>query len=131
MLSDRRRHDLFVALQQHLGPEPADTLMELLPPMGWGDVAHQADMVARFDQMDARFRTMDAKFDQMDAKFDRMMARFEKVDARFDRVDARFEQVGTRLDAKIDRQFARMVWANLAMLIATVGLVTAVIAVSR
>jgi hypothetical protein len=45
--TDADRRELFVALEQSLGPVPAATLMELLPPTGWGDVARRADVEAQ------------------------------------------------------------------------------------
>lgn len=46
MLSDRDRRVLFDALADRLGEWPAEKLMELLPPVGWSDVARQSDLVA-------------------------------------------------------------------------------------
>ena len=46
MVSDRDRRSLHVALERELGEGPATTLMELLPPVGWSDVARRSDLVA-------------------------------------------------------------------------------------
>ena len=46
MVSDHERRDLYQALEQGLGPGAAGTLMELLPPVGWADVARQSDLTA-------------------------------------------------------------------------------------
>lgn len=46
MVSDHDRRDLYDALERRLGEGPAATLMELLPPVGWADVARQSDLVA-------------------------------------------------------------------------------------
>jgi hypothetical protein len=43
MVSDHDRDDLYVAVVESLGAGAADTLMELLPPVGWTDVARQSD----------------------------------------------------------------------------------------
>ena len=53
MLSDHDRRQLFVALEESLGRGPAGTLMELLPPVGWADVARQSDLVAIRGEMAA------------------------------------------------------------------------------
>ena len=46
MVSDESRRDLYEVLEKRLGQGPAGTLMELLPPVGWADVARQSDLVA-------------------------------------------------------------------------------------
>jgi hypothetical protein len=46
MVSDEARRDLYGVLEKRLGQGPAGTLMELLPPVGWADVARQSDLVA-------------------------------------------------------------------------------------
>jgi hypothetical protein len=46
VVSDRDRRALFEGLAGLLGEERAATMMELLPPVGWGDVMRQADGVA-------------------------------------------------------------------------------------
>jgi hypothetical protein len=46
MVSDRDRHELYVALLDRLGQGPADTMMEMLPPVGWADVARASDLEA-------------------------------------------------------------------------------------
>jgi hypothetical protein len=43
-LDERSRHDLFVRLEEVLGPGEATTLMEMLPPVGWADVATKRDL---------------------------------------------------------------------------------------
>ncbi len=53
MLSERRRHDLYATCRERLGEEATETLMELLPPVGWADVATRSD----FESFGAIFRT--------------------------------------------------------------------------
>jgi hypothetical protein len=43
-LDERARHQLFLRLEEHLGPEAATILMEHLPPTGWADVATKRDI---------------------------------------------------------------------------------------
>jgi hypothetical protein len=45
-ITDKQRHDLFSKLEEALGPEHAATMMELLPPVGWADVATKHDLDA-------------------------------------------------------------------------------------
>jgi len=44
MPTDAERRELYGALEQMLGHVPASTLMDLLPPVGWGDVARRSDV---------------------------------------------------------------------------------------
>lgn len=55
MVSDQDRRDLYQALERQLGGGPAATMRELLPPIGWADVARQSDVVAIRGEM-AAFR---------------------------------------------------------------------------
>jgi len=43
-IDERSRHDLYQRLEQVLGTQQADTMMELLPPVGWADVATKQDL---------------------------------------------------------------------------------------
>lgn len=43
-ITEKQRHDLMKAAEEVLGPVEAETLMNLLPPVGWADVATKADL---------------------------------------------------------------------------------------
>jgi hypothetical protein len=45
-LDERARHELHRKLEEVLGADQAGTLMELLPPVGWADVATKRDLDA-------------------------------------------------------------------------------------
>ncbi|HEX2046579.1 MAG TPA: hypothetical protein VHF27_02370 [Acidimicrobiales bacterium] len=51
MVSDQDRRDLYEALERGLGEGPAATMMELLPPVGWADVARRSDLLALKGEM--------------------------------------------------------------------------------
>ena len=68
---------LYAALEQVLGREPAETLMEQLP--AGGHVATQKDIRA----LEVTLRG------DLDSRFNRIDARFEKIDARFEKIDDR------------------------------------------
>lgn len=48
------RHQLHKRAEEVLGPEPAGTLMELLPPVDWTQVAMKSDLVALEERLEAR-----------------------------------------------------------------------------
>lgn len=43
-ISESRRYEMQEAFREHFGVNIADTLMEHLPPSGWGDVARVRDV---------------------------------------------------------------------------------------
>ena len=73
-LDERARHELFLRLEQLLGPASAETLMELLPPVGWADVATKHDLAALEERMNLRFGLVDQRFEALEQRLDQ---RFE------------------------------------------------------
>jgi hypothetical protein len=67
VLDERARHELFLRLEQVLGPERAATPMELMPPVGWADVATKRDLEALEERMNLRF---ELRFDALDRRFE-------------------------------------------------------------
>ena len=45
-VTEKQRHDLFNKLEEALGPDGAATLMDMLPPAGWADVATKQDLAS-------------------------------------------------------------------------------------
>jgi hypothetical protein len=64
-LDERARHELFLRLEQVLGPESAETLMAMMPPVGWADVATKRDLDALEERMNLRFEIVDQRFETM------------------------------------------------------------------
>jgi hypothetical protein len=62
-IDERKRHALYERLDEVLDGEHADTLMELLPPVGWADVATKQDLAALEQRIDLRFEAQEHKFD--------------------------------------------------------------------
>lgn len=130
MIDERARHELYLAVEEVLGTQRADTLMALLPPVGWADVATKEDLhqlearlitagESRFGQVDRRFAEVDHRFALLeatidtrftraqahtDAKFAVVDARFEQIDGRFTRIDARFSQLEGQIDRSVREQ---------------------------
>ena len=57
-LDERSRPELFLRLEAVLGPRQAETLMEMMPPVGWADVATKRDLDALEQRMDLRFESI-------------------------------------------------------------------------
>jgi hypothetical protein len=54
-VDERRRLQLADAAERALGDDPGITLMELLPPVGWADVATKQDLMLLESRLEARF----------------------------------------------------------------------------
>ena len=70
VLDERARHELFLRLEQVLGPERAETLMEMMPPVGWAEVATKRDLGALEERMNLRFDLMEQRVGMLDQRFE-------------------------------------------------------------
>jgi hypothetical protein len=57
-IDERTRHQLFLRLEEVLGDEEANTLMEHLPPVGWADVATKRDLDVRLELTEQRLMSV-------------------------------------------------------------------------
>ena len=57
-ITEASRFQLRTAIGQILDEEAADTLMELLPPVGWADVATKPDLQHLRDEMQADIKNL-------------------------------------------------------------------------
>jgi len=79
MSTDRARAHLYERLEATLGSDAADALMGSLPPVGWGDVATNAEI----SHLDAR-----------------LTSRIDRLETH---VDLRFESFEHRIAASVER----------------------------
>jgi hypothetical protein len=107
MIEERARHELYRGVEELLGTDRADTLMSLLPPVGWADVTTKTDLRSLDDRIDSRFSRVDARFTAIEARLVAIEARLDGIDARFSQIDDRFSQIDDRF-AKIDDRFAEL-----------------------
>jgi hypothetical protein len=62
---ERSRLQLADAAKRALGDDAGITLMELLPPVGWVDVATKYDVDRRFDEIDRRLDVVERRLDDV------------------------------------------------------------------
>ncbi len=119
MLSDHDRRELFVALEDRLGRGPAATLMELLPPFPWTDVARQSDLVAIRGEM-VQLRG--------ELKGEMAEVRGEMAELRGDVAELRGELKAeiAELGGEVRAQLPRLVAANIGSMMGISGLVFAI-----
>lgn len=78
-ISEAQRFDMHRGLRDTLGDDVADTLMEHLPPTGWGDVARTRDI----DRLEARIDRLDARIDRLETRFSHLESRLEMLHSEF------------------------------------------------
>ena len=81
-MTEARRTEMHIGLRESLGPRVADSLMEHLPPNGWGDVARQSEMILRFDMVRIQFEMIERRFEEIDRRFDGIDKRLDMIESR-------------------------------------------------
>ena len=105
-IDEASRHQLHRDLERSLGSASATALMELLPPVGWADVATKRDL----DMVRVEFKG------ELDAMEGRLRQEIGVLDGR----------IG-RLEGKIDAMPLRLWAANLTAMIGVAALVLAAV----
>jgi hypothetical protein len=104
-IDGRRRHQLGTDARRAMGEGSGTTLMELLPPVGWADVATKHDLAALEQRLDLRFAIIEQRFDaKLDSVEQRLVARMERG----------FRQVLVTVCALVVGGFAASIVASLA-----------------
>lgn len=94
-------------------------MMELLPPVGWADVATKRDL----DQLEGR---MDMRFDHFEGRTDMRFDHLEgRTDMRFDKVDMRIDASASKLRAEIAESGRRMQGVLLTAIVAATSILAA------
>ncbi len=126
MASDHERRVLYDVLEQRLGEGPAGTLMELLPPVGWADVARQSDITALRGEMAQLRADLRGEMAQLRADLRGEMAQL-RADLTGEMAQLRADLTGetAALSARIDAQIPKFVWANVPIMFGVAGLVLA------
>lgn len=81
-MTEARRTEMHIGLRESLGPRVADSLMEHLPPNGWGDVARQSEVNLRFEMVQIQFEMIDRRFEEIDRRFDGIDKRLDVIESR-------------------------------------------------
>jgi hypothetical protein len=108
------------AMGEHLG----DSLMSMLPPTGWAEVATKHDLAQLEERLGLRFEMFDRRFEEVDR-------RFEEVDRRFGSIDLRFDQMERTIIGALDGRVAQtaraMFFALAGLLIALTTIIVSVV----
>jgi predicted nuclease with TOPRIM domain len=128
MVSDQDRRDLYMALERQLGGGPAATMMELLPPVGWADVARQSDLVALRGEMAQLRGALTGEVAGVQGEFAELRGEFAELRGEFAELRGEFAELrgeSAELRGEVKAQLPKLIAANMASMIGVAGLVLA------
>ena len=130
-VSEKQRHELIKAMEGALGPEPAETLMNLLPPVGWADVATKTDL----DHLRVTGRAdVDLLRTELRSEMGALRSELQSEMAEL-RSELRSEVAGVRVDVArlrgdVEKALRQQLWAfaslNVAMLTIALAFASAI-----
>ena len=109
-ITNEDRYDLQQRANEVLGRKEGTTLMELLPPVGWADVATKRDIDA-----------LDPKFERIDDQFERVDDQFRRID---ERIDARFDAFNASLQTDLRKMQGVLLSSMTALAVMITGILT-------
>lgn len=83
-VNESDRLEMHLGLRKVHGDKVAETIMEHLPPTGWGDVARKQDVLVLKEDLGRLRDEVDRLRDDMDRRFVDMDRRFVDVNRRVD-----------------------------------------------
>ena len=110
-VDERRRLQLADAVKRALGDDEGVTLMELLPPVGWADVATKQDLSSEVGMVR---RDLEAFRADVDRQFAEVTRQFGEIDRHFDAFE---ERLTDKFDARFERGFRRVIVTMSSLLV--------------
>jgi hypothetical protein len=119
-VSEYERTQLFNWFEEHMGTERATTMMNLLPPVGWGDVATRRDLELLEERLDHKIDSVAQRLDN----------RIDLVDARLEAMSDTMSGLATKADvlesrSELQRTLVTWIFVAQATVVAAVGLLIA------
>ena len=103
-VSESSRRELQEALVGAIGPEPTDTLLGYLPPVGWADVATKRDLDAFGAELRGEIARLDGKIDALAGRLGGEIQRLDsKIDALAGRLGGEIEGLNGKIDGLTGR----------------------------
>jgi hypothetical protein len=119
-VSEYERTQLFNWFEEHMGKERASTMMNLLPPVGWGDVATRRDLEMLEERLEHKIdsvaQRLDNRIDLVDARLEAMSNTMSGMATKADVIESRVE---------LHRTLVSWIFLAQATVVAAVGLLVA------
>ena len=69
-VTEYERHQLFVWFEEHMDPERAATMMNLIPPVGWFELASKPDLLELEGRLDGKLAALESRLDSTLARLE-------------------------------------------------------------
>ncbi len=137
MYDETARFELHEGLREALGEARGDTLMSLLPPVGWADVATRQDVDALGDRLDARIDgvvlAIEARIDGVQQEMAALResttaliaALRESTAAQIEIARLATEKAMAELESRLHRDMLRLTWSMIGGFVAIAGVLAA------
>ena len=96
-ISEAQRLELYLGLQKVLGDDMANTMMNHLPPSGWGDVARVSD----FNPVKMQIHGIEKQIDGLDRRMDGLDQRMDRIEQRMDGLEVQMGKLNNSLKVLI------------------------------
>lgn len=77
-VSESQRHQLFQWFEEAMGPERVAVMMDLLPPVGWGDLATKTDLHALRAELKGDIKVLEGEIGLLGGKMEHAFGRLQK-----------------------------------------------------
>ena len=122
MVTDDDRRNLFEALEGTLGRAPAATLMALLPPVGWSELATQAGV-------DAQGVALRGEMAEVRGEMAEVRGEMAEVRGEMAELRAELKAEMAELRAEMRSMLPKLIAANVASMVGVAGLVLGAVSV--
>jgi predicted nuclease with TOPRIM domain len=129
-VDERRRLELADAAKRALGDDAGITLMEMLPSVGWADVATKQDLVVLRGDLElvrddvGRVR---GEVNELRGEVRELRGEFGEMQSDFDKLRGEFKELRSDLDVRLERGFRQILVTVSSLLIG--GFLVAIFAV--
>src|SRR5262245_22984263 len=123
-VSEYERTQLFNWFEEHMGTERATTMMNLLPPVGWGDVATRRDLEQLEERLDHKIESV---AQHLGSRIDLVEARLGAMNEKMNGMAATMATKADLTESRVELQRTLVTWIFLAQatVVAAVGLLIA------
>jgi hypothetical protein len=129
-VDERGRLELAEAAKRALGENAGITLMELLPPVGWADVATKHDLTVLRGDLDLvrdDLRELRDEFNGLRGEFNGLRDEFNGLRGEFNGLRGEFKDLRRDVDVRLERGFRQMLVTFTSLMVG--GFLVAILAI--